>query len=468
MSGNNIVKLVFSSAAANSGFDSAIGKVNELMGGVGSLSKAAATLGSAFGSAGAAVGRVVSMLAQGSIWGAAAAGVGMVIQKVKEWRAEAAMAAEMQERAYKETAKAASEAAQQMKDAYAKAATAIDEAAKRKKADIELTKNLTKAELELAAAKKRAAGEETAALNLENKAKEAERRAAMSSAGVDVAAARQKVGAARKAAGSLPYIDRNSGEFDRYAAEEQRRLRNGRIMRASMKLQEMNNAITQDGLADRIKATEEELKLEEESKKKFIEMAVKARQAAANIKDAKKNLDDAVKQQAAVKKQQEKARVEERTAAAKAARDEEVKRIQAQMAALNQTSGTAQSSTGKWQSRFESAFALWQDPEAAQSARDQAAKRDEDMKRFRKAVGGYHAKWRIDEAARLMREGDEEGLQERLTQWRKGSRFNAQTEQMVLAAAAEQNKGQAERDIAEIAKNTRDLAKKLEQLVEVK
>ena len=67
-----------------------------------------------------------------------------------------------------------------------------------------------------------------------------------------------------------------------------------------------------------------------------------------------------------------------------------------------------------------------------------------------------------------MREGDEEGLQSRLSEWRKGTRFNAQTEQMVLAAAAEQNKGQTERDIAEIAKNTRQLEKKLDDLLKVK
>ena len=119
-------------------------------------------------------------------------------------------------------------------------------------------------------------------------------------------------------------------------------------------------------------------------------------------------------------------------------------------------------------SRFETAFDLWRDPEAAQGARDAAEKRAEDMRAFRKAVGGYSGKWRIDEAARLMREGDEAGLNERLEQWRKGSKFDAQTEQMVLAAAAEQNKGQAERDLAEIVENTRDLSKKLDDLLKVK
>lgn len=149
-------------------------------------------------------------------------------------------------------------------------------------------------------------------------------------------------------------------------------------------------------------------------------------------------------------------------------RAEAVQGYKESISSLDEKKGVAQTEKDRYSAIFDRSFDLWRDPEAAQSARDAAVKRDEDMKRFRKSVGGYHAKHQIDEAAELMRSGDSEALAERLAQWRKSSRFTAQTEQMVMAAAAEQNKGETDRKISEIADNTRDLAKKLDELLQAK
>ena len=119
-------------------------------------------------------------------------------------------------------------------------------------------------------------------------------------------------------------------------------------------------------------------------------------------------------------------------------------------------------------SRFDQAFDLWRDPEAAKTAQDEEKKREEDMVRFRKDVNRYGGKWRIDEYAELMRNGDEDGMQSKLAEWRKSSRFTPQVEQMVKAAAAEQNENAAERALQNIEKNTADLAAKIERLLTLK
>ena len=59
-------------------------------------------------------------------------------------------------------------------------------------------------------------------------------------------------------------------------------------------------------------------------------------------------------------------------------------------------------------------------------------------------------------------------MQSRLAEWRKSSKFTPEVEQMVKAAAADQNANAAERALQNIEKNTADLAKKLDALLSVK
>ena len=67
-----------------------------------------------------------------------------------------------------------------------------------------------------------------------------------------------------------------------------------------------------------------------------------------------------------------------------------------------------------------------------------------------------------------MRNGDEEGMQSKLAEWRKSSKFTPEVEQMVKAAAAQQNESAADKALVNIEKNTADLAKKIDELLSVK
>ncbi len=187
-----------------------------------------------------------------------------------------------------------------------------------------------------------------------------------------------------------------------------------------------------------------------------------ARREVVEAESAAKQLADA--QLKAAKAELEREKAEQKAAEAarrKAAADEK-------RAALDEKRKSATSERDRWQGEFAAAFDLWRDPEAAAPAVEADKKRGEDLKRFRKEVNRYGGKGKIDEYARLMREGDEEGMQERLTSWRKSSKFTPQVEQMVKAAAADQNKNAAERSLAQIEKNTADLAKKLDELLSLK
>lgn len=189
---------------------------------------------------------------------------------------------------------------------------------------------------------------------------------------------------------------------------------------------------------------------------------VEADAAQRKLAQAQKEARDAELEKA--RAERAKAEAERLKAERELARNDIQKRINEFQAGKSDISSAA----AGYASQFEQAFELWRDPEAAARAQDESKAREADMKRFRRAVGGYDAKWRIDEAARLMREGDAEGLETRMSEWRKSTRFTPQAEQMVRAAAAEQNKQAADRALVDIEKNTRDLAKKLDELLALK
>ena len=184
--------------------------------------------------------------------------------------------------------------------------------------------------------------------------------------------------------------------------------------------------------------------------------------AIENAKETQKELASAQKEAARAEIERAKKELE----AAKAAQKK--KERDEKEAARKEKVDILTSARDSFADQFNTAFDLWRDPEAAASAVEADKKRGEDMKRFRKEVNRYGGKGKIDEYARLMREGDEEGMQERLTQWRKSSKFTPQVEQMVKAAAADQNKNAAEKSLANIEKNTADLAKKIDELLSLK
>ena len=484
----NVVKLVFQSASIGSGLDDFIAKTKAGLTNSNMLGQGVAKLSPIFGGLGASIGGAVNMLLHGGVWGAAAEGVKMVIGAIQKWRAEAALAAEANAKAFAEVQEKAKAAAEQMKSAYQKSNEAIDAAAKKKKEDIELTNKQTKAELELAAAKAKAAGKDKEAAALESKAGAVDANGKAQSAAIDVNAAQQKLDAAKKAASGLPGWKNNGKdfEFDPRAWEKERRRRNGRIANLRLQIENAereNSAAAIDAASaplsgigaqagrrtiSNVGDLKKELEMETEAKKKLIEQTKKAKQAAENIADAERTLTEARKAERVAIMENQKSIVIAKSTAAKASKEQQLKEAQDELSAKRTIETRTKGEVSKWQGEFNTAFDLWRDPEAAASAVEADKKRGEDMKAFRKAVNRYGGKGKIDEYARLMREGDEEGMQERLTQWRKSSKFTPQVEQMVKAAAADQNRNAAEKSLAKIEKNTADLAKKIDELLSVK
>lgn len=196
---------------------------------------------------------------------------------------------------------------------------------------------------------------------------------------------------------------------------------------------------------------------------------VAAETSLKDLKNAQAEAAKAMRERQVAEEQAARVAAEkERAAAEKAYAAAEKEKAEAESRTAREQMRSASAEVSRWQGEFDRSFDLWRNPEAAAQAVESDKKRAEDMRRFRKEVNRYGGKGKIDEAARLMREGDEEGLQSRLEQWRKSARFTPQVEQMVKAAAADQNKNSAEKSLAEIAKNTENLDKKLDQLLALK
>ena len=72
---DNIVKLVFQSAVAGSGFDDFLRKTEASIANSNQLGRSIAVMSSSLGKFGASIGGIVSNLVKGSLWGAATAGM---------------------------------------------------------------------------------------------------------------------------------------------------------------------------------------------------------------------------------------------------------------------------------------------------------------------------------------------------------------------------------------------------------
>lgn len=85
----NVVKLVFQSVMAGSGFARVNAETSELMRKMGKMSQGVQIMGRAFGNLGGIMGRSLGMLMQGGIWGAAAevatAAIGKAVSAFREW-----------------------------------------------------------------------------------------------------------------------------------------------------------------------------------------------------------------------------------------------------------------------------------------------------------------------------------------------------------------------------------------------
>ena len=174
----NIVKLVFQAIDTGSGFSKMYGEVKGLAAAMPGLTKATMILGSAFGSVGASVGRMATMLLQGGIWGVAAEGAKLLIDKLglfkdktEETKAKLDKLAEASRKFY-ETINANSQ----------KSLEKIDKETKRRNEQLDITNRMIKAELQLQKARAIASGDTKGVERIDRQISEQDQKTALQKA----------------------------------------------------------------------------------------------------------------------------------------------------------------------------------------------------------------------------------------------------------------------------------------------
>lgn len=208
----NIVKLVFQAVTQGSGFGKLLGEVKGLQSALPGVSQGAAILGQAFGTAGAALGRMAAMLLQGGVWSAAAEGVRLVIDRMgllRDRSAEVRQSLEEQKRAHAALLAAAA-------GGYDAALAKLDREASRRKELVALTQRQAKALLEIRRAQAVMSGDTSTAAALDDEISKRDGRAAVERADADVSGAEARVRAAQDA---LAAAQRVARRFDRRLAD---------------------------------------------------------------------------------------------------------------------------------------------------------------------------------------------------------------------------------------------------------
>nr|AIF26371.1 hypothetical protein [uncultured bacterium fosmid pJB16B1] len=454
----NIVKLVFQTIAAGSGFAQVSQQTSELQKKLGKLSQGAQVLGSALGSVGGMFGRSLAMLLQGGIWGAAAEVVKFVIEKTGVLK-----------RTVEETAKSYESLVVSMSKGYGDALNRIDSVCKAKNAELDVNQKLIESEIRLKKARGEISAEEAELqITKTRNATTAAKASNIVRLGEDAQNARkQYVESMKKDLSNMGDIlasyekqatEKMAAQRQKFATESHVEVMNKRGS------EELAQSFIDEAVRRKTdKKMREWMKENGESElygKEIASLVKSIDETYKGIRDVEEAISKAEKERELELKKE---RAESNNAIAEAGE----KRKAEQLAILNAQAAALQNPVdkrGEYASRFSSAFDLWRDPSAAQQAQDAARTKSDDLKRFQKSVDRYGGKWRIDEAAKLMLNGDEAGLQERLTVWRKSSKFNGQTEQMVLAAAARQNEHSAEKSLAEIQKSSASIEKQLQEI----
>ena len=226
---------------------------------------------------------------------------------------------------------------------------------------------------------------------------------------------------------------------DEQLQQSRRARRKAREDEAAAKKQEVKNELT----VEQAFAAEKQ-KLEADAAKKTAEERQKAEIAAA---------------QAAAK---------ERERLDREAHQKRMADLRAEIDVQNKAKSAQSAIAAAAQSEFERAFAMYRDPERAAQEIGEEKARSADLDRLHKDARRYGGQWRIDELSALMSAGDTQGVQSRLQEWRKNGRFDASTEALVRASAAEKTRTTAEDELRKISANTADLAAKLEELLAMK
>ena len=483
------------------------------------LGKVAGKVGEAFGGATSYIGQFGQNLLRGGIWEAGAALLGFVVKKVVEFATEA-------ERAEKKAAEAARKANDERVKAVNEYAAALDKVAKAREAsvssglkllhdEIDATRTLTKATLELerAEARKRGDAGRVSAIARALDAADADAERAKLLAEIDAARQRQKnarseyrkaeegLGNARAAVklaqGSRERAIRRAREegekeaedLTGYATDRELRIASDRAAREFRRTDEYK------GLSDTVKQAKagvaqikERLREAERAEQEAAaaERNLGKRLAALDARKAAKRVNaeadaaekDAQARAAAAEKAAQAAAAAEKKAAQDAARERErldrelhkrrMADLRAEIVEQSKTAAPLRAAAYAAQGEFARAFAMFRDPKRAADEIGEEKAYAADLERLHAEAGRYGGKWRIDELARLMAAGDAEGQTAALAGWRKSARFTPQVEAMVRASAAERAKTTAEDELRKIEANTAGLAEKLDELIGMK
>ena len=506
---NGIVNLVFRSIAQGSGFKDTLTQAREMKGEMGDLTESVKKLGGVAGQTGGLVGEMLSSALKGGIFGVIAAAVGVIVNLYGKWRDAARETAEAEKRAFDDRVKAVSDYSAAVEKCYQASASAIDGNLKRINAEIDATRDLVTAELELQRERARANGDDEGAERLSTRMKEVEAAAdkkkmiaALDAAEAKLAAARKRkddledpfgraeenyataLAAYNKAVAKVRRDAEESARGDAYmlqssagatiayrsATEEQRKAAGdaavseyldtaeGRAFDGSMQAAE--NA--RNDLRDKVESAKREI-AEAESHLQNLKTKADAMALRADA-GLLKAQNDAADEKA---KADEKA-ASEREAQIKREHEQRMKLIQEETAARLEQERKVQQQAS---SRFEREFALWLDPEARDRRFDEQEKRRADIEKMKTDVLRTGSSGRVREIAELMRAGDEEGVEKKFETWRRGGWFSGMDrdqEQLIRTAAAYETQDDAKRNIARIAENTEALSDKLDSLLKVK
>jgi len=218
------------------------------------------------------------------------------------------------------------------------------------------------------------------------------------------------------------------------------------------------------------KRAEDAAKVEEEAKRRVEEDMAKAQEETNKRLAEEKAKADA---EAAKKAEAERLRAVEVEQKAREKMEAElhaqrVANAKAEVEASQQAASAATTTISNAQTEFDKAFSMYrsEDKGAAQIAEERDYAKD--YKQLQKDAARYGGKWRIDELSNLIAAGDTKGQAAKLEEWRKSSSFTPEVESMVRAAAADKTKTTAEDELRKISNNTADLAKKLDELLQVK
>lgn len=449
------------------GADASVGKVKGLTDAVRQLTNGTGFLGKALT---AAVG--------GGIWTMAAAGARAAFDFIKNQYEKIKEELENYRKQNLQTIESVTKSLEEYKIEIEEVANAERDAAEKglnaKQREIDLTNRLTKATTELARQKRIAAGEDEKTVNAEADAKNAatSAKSARDKSDAKINAAYRRIDIAtderdraleeleklRQAKDNLA----EAWEFDdpeqQKAQRKLRRTLNEKIEQARRTAEKADLRIVDEekNLAEEKKGREAleieleaaDLKRTNEKKKREEEIAKSAEKVAAeNAAKEAKAKEDAAKKAAETQMRLDRESAAARERQAQKELDQKIKNHQKLLAAENKAEADAKTAQSKAESKLQQAWGWYRDKDSMRAQLEEE---------------------KAEAAAQKQFEKDFAKLKSKRRDWRTAENLSVDDEAVRRVGLAREEKAAADKHLAEIEKNTADLAKKLDELLQVK